>query len=203
MTEQLGVRCLLEDDNSRPERREGHVQTTAAGEGPELWGEVLQIGPRGTAQEQEHVVVEALCPCTIDYYIRHRQYLEKKGEDTYRAKTEGASVTFTKKTGHTEKWNIDVSVQSLADKLQYKERLTRKTCHILVILNTQYLKRLQPVTWSTPWYSGDNQKNTLQYTTNIRFSAAGKSQNSHHISLFYQPTKFTGTHTCYVSIQLS
>lgn len=78
VTEQLGVRCLLEDDNSRPKRREGHVQTTAAGEGPELWGEVLQVGPRGTAQEQEHVVVEALCPCTIDDYIRHCQHLKRR-----------------------------------------------------------------------------------------------------------------------------
>lgn len=84
MTEQLGVCCLLEYDNGRPERREGHIQTTAAGKGPELWGEVLQVGPRGAAQEQEHVVVEALCPCTIDYYIRHCQYLEKKGVDIYR-----------------------------------------------------------------------------------------------------------------------
>lgn len=78
MTEQLGVRCLLEDDNGRPKRGEGNVQTTAAGEGPELRGEVLQVGLRGATQEQEHVVVEALCPCTIDYHIRHRQYLEKK-----------------------------------------------------------------------------------------------------------------------------
>lgn len=78
MTKQLGVRCLLEDNNSRPERGEGHVQTTAAGEGPELRGEVLQVGPWGAAQKQEHVVVEALCPCAIHYNIRYRQYLEKK-----------------------------------------------------------------------------------------------------------------------------
>lgn len=81
MTEQLSVRCLLEDNNCRPKRREGHVQTTAAGEGLELRGEVLQVGPRGVAQKHKHVVVEALCPCTIDYDIRHCQYLEKKGVD--------------------------------------------------------------------------------------------------------------------------
>lgn len=85
MTEQLCVRCLLEDDDCRPKRREGHVQTTAAREGPELRGEVLQVGPRGVAQELEHVIVEALCSCTIDHYIRHRQYLEKKGGNIYKA----------------------------------------------------------------------------------------------------------------------
>lgn len=83
MTEQLGVRCLLEDDDGGPESREGHIQTTAAREGSELRGEVLQVGPRGIAQELEHVVVEALCPCTIDYYIRHCQYLEEKGVDIH------------------------------------------------------------------------------------------------------------------------
>lgn len=91
MTKQLGVCCLLEDDNGRPERRERHVQTTAAGEGPELRGEVLQVGPRGAAQEQEHVVVEALCPCAIDYYIRHCKYLENKEVNTGLA-----FMTFTK-----------------------------------------------------------------------------------------------------------
>lgn len=70
---------LLEDDDSWPERREGHVQPTAAGEGPQLRGEVLQVGPRGVAQELEHVVVEALGPRTIDHDIRHGQHLEKKG----------------------------------------------------------------------------------------------------------------------------
>lgn len=45
MTKQLGVGGLLKDDDSRPKRREGHVQTTATREGPELRGEVLQVGP--------------------------------------------------------------------------------------------------------------------------------------------------------------
>lgn len=76
------MRCLLEDDDSRSERGERNVQTTAAGEGPELRGEVLQVGPRGAAQEQEHVVVQALRPRTIDYYIRHRKDLENRGVDT-------------------------------------------------------------------------------------------------------------------------
>lgn len=78
MTKQLGVCCLLEDDDSRAKRREGDVQSTAAGEGSELRGEVLQVGPGGAAQEQEHVIVQALCTCTIDNDIRHCQYLEKK-----------------------------------------------------------------------------------------------------------------------------
>lgn len=42
----------------------------------------------------------------------------------YRAKTDVESMTFTEKTGHMEKWNIDV--QGLADKLhcEHRERLT-------------------------------------------------------------------------------
>lgn len=78
MTKQLGVCCLLEDDDGRPKRREGDVQPAAAGEGSELRGEVLQVGPGGAAQEQEHVIVEALCSRTIDNDIRHCQYLEKR-----------------------------------------------------------------------------------------------------------------------------
>lgn len=68
---------LLEDDDGRPERGERNVQTAAAGEGPQLWGEVLQVGPRGTAQEHVHVIMEALGPCAVDYYVRHCQHLEE------------------------------------------------------------------------------------------------------------------------------
>lgn len=68
---------LLEDDDGRPKRGEGNVQAAAAGEGPQLWGEVLQVGPWGTAQEHVHVIVEALGPCAVDYYVRHRQHLEE------------------------------------------------------------------------------------------------------------------------------
>lgn len=83
MTKQLSVCRLLEDDNSWPKRRDGHVKTTAVGESPELLGKVLQVRPRSTAQKQEHIVVEALRPCAIDYYIRHGQYLEKRGPYMY------------------------------------------------------------------------------------------------------------------------
>lgn len=76
LTQQLSVRSLLEDDDSRPKRRQGHIQTAAAGKGPELRGEMLQIGPRGAAQELEHVVVEAFSSCTVDDDIRHCQHLE-------------------------------------------------------------------------------------------------------------------------------
>lgn len=77
MTQQLSVRRLLEDDDGRTQRREGHVQATAAGQGPELRGEVLQVGPGGAAQEVEHVVVEAFGSCTIDDDIRHCQHLDE------------------------------------------------------------------------------------------------------------------------------
>ena len=87
MTQQLSVRCLLEDNDSRSKRREGYIQTTAAGQGPELWGEMLQVGSRGTAQEMEHVVVEAFSSCAIDYNIRHCQYLEERRVGEYRGKT--------------------------------------------------------------------------------------------------------------------
>lgn len=76
MAEQLGVRRLLEDDHRRPQRGERHVQTTTAGKGPQLRGEVLQVSPRSAAQEYEHVIVEAFCPRAIDYYVGHGQHLE-------------------------------------------------------------------------------------------------------------------------------
>jgi len=79
------VRRFLEDDDGRPERRERHVQTAAAGQGPELRGEVLQVGPRGVAQELEHVVVEALGPRAIDHDIGHGQDLEEEGVEKYRS----------------------------------------------------------------------------------------------------------------------
>lgn len=44
MTQQLCVCGLLEDNDSGPKRREGHIQTTAGGQGSQLWGEVLQVG---------------------------------------------------------------------------------------------------------------------------------------------------------------
>lgn len=78
LTQQLGVRRFLEDDDSRAQRGEGHIQTTPAGQRSQFWGEVLQVGPRGTTKKLEHVVVEALCTCTIDHYVRHRQYLEQR-----------------------------------------------------------------------------------------------------------------------------
>lgn len=87
LTQQLSMSCLLEDDDGRPKRREGNVQTTAAGKGPELWGEVLEVGPRGTAQEVEHVIVEAFSSCTINYNIRHCQYLEERRVGVYIEKT--------------------------------------------------------------------------------------------------------------------
>ena len=77
MAEQPCVCCLLEDDNGGPESWEGNIQTTAAGKGSELRGEVLQVGHWGAAQEQEHVIVEALGPCAIYHNIRHGQHLEK------------------------------------------------------------------------------------------------------------------------------
>lgn len=79
MTKQLSVCCLLEDDYCRSKRREGHIQTTASGEGFELRGEVLQVSSWRTAQEQEHVVVETLRSRAIHNNIGHRQHLEKKG----------------------------------------------------------------------------------------------------------------------------
>lgn len=83
MTQQLSVCCFLKDNDGRPETWQGHVQTAASGQGPQLRGEVLQIGPWGTAQELEHIVVEALSSCTIDYNIRHCQHLEEIGVGKY------------------------------------------------------------------------------------------------------------------------
>lgn len=41
MTQQLGVCCLLENNDSRSERGDGDIQTTAAGQGPEFWCEMF------------------------------------------------------------------------------------------------------------------------------------------------------------------
>lgn len=68
---------LLEDDDCGPERGQWNVQTAAAGKGPQLWTEVLQVGTRGAAQEHVHVIVEALGPCAVDHDVRHCQHLEE------------------------------------------------------------------------------------------------------------------------------
>ena len=71
MTEQLCVRCLLEDDDGRPKRGEGHVQATAAREGPELRGEVLQVGIRRITKELKKVIVETVRLRAVDDKIRN------------------------------------------------------------------------------------------------------------------------------------
>ena len=98
MAQQLSVCSLLKDDDGRPEGGQGHIQTTAGREGPQLWGEVLQVGPRGAAQELEHVVVKAFCPCAIDYHIRHGQNLVKTGGNVYGDQKVMTCLSVTKET---------------------------------------------------------------------------------------------------------
>ena len=79
VAQQLGVGGLLEDDDGGPQGGEGHVQAAAAGQGPQLGCEVLQVGRRRAAEELEHVVVEALGPRAVHHQVGHGQHLTGGG----------------------------------------------------------------------------------------------------------------------------
>lgn len=80
-TEQLCVRRLLKHNDSWSETGQRHVEPTAAGQGPQLRGKVLEVGPGGTAQELEHVVVKTLGSSSIHNDVRHRQHLEENRDE--------------------------------------------------------------------------------------------------------------------------
>lgn len=82
VAQQLSVCGLLEDDDGGSKAGQRDGQATAAGQGFQLPGEVLQISPGRAAQEVEHVVVEPLGPSAIYYDIRHGQDLTTTRDTT-------------------------------------------------------------------------------------------------------------------------